>query len=152
MSNPGDTYNPTHPTFGNTYAQSLTSCPTDVDDTHYKMVDWVYLDSATSDLRMTLLTCHTNLNGTIYFTQTISDWGKCLVQQISPYTNLPVCYTTEAGKYAQTAYLIGVVICQIINGFASIFKHKLDFTFSLSSKFTNLTLSKVRNFITSSGP
>lgn len=80
------------------------------------MIDWIYLASSKYDLRMTMLNCHNGSPPT--FTQIISDWGDCKVQQISPYTNLPVCYTTEACKYAQTSYLIGVVICQIVNGFA----------------------------------
>lgn len=121
QNNPGDTYNPTHPTFGNTYAYnnyvsvSGAKCPGE-SDSNYKMIDWIYLESAKYDLRMTMLKCDDS-NGSPVFSQTISNWDPCLVQQISPYTNLPVCYTTEACKYAQTSYLIGIVICQIVNGF-----------------------------------
>lgn len=117
-SNPGDTYNPTHPTFGNTYAQSLTYCPSE--GGKYNMIDWVYTNSALFDLRMTLLKCNSDpqTNLITSWEPVITDWGTCLVQQISPFTNLPVCYTTEACKYAQTAYLNGIVICQIANGFA----------------------------------
>jgi sodium/potassium-transporting ATPase subunit alpha len=119
-ANLGDTYNPAHPTFGNSYAYTFLgtgACPNPDTDPKYTMVDWVYLASATSDLRMTLLTCKVT-GGVVAFTQTITNYGECLVQQISPFTNLPVCYTTEAAKYAQTAYLVGIVICQIVNGFA----------------------------------
>ena len=119
QSNPGDVYNPTHATFGNSAALAyvnLGRCPAE-SDANYNMIDWVYLDSASYDLRMTMLNCGI-ANGVPVFTPVISTWGTCNVQQISPYTNLPVCYTTEAGKYAQTGYLVGVILCQIANGFA----------------------------------
>jgi sodium/potassium-transporting ATPase subunit alpha len=79
------------------------------------MVDWVYTDSSSYDLRNTMLKC-TLINGVAVYSQMI-DWGTCSVQQISPITNLPVCYTTEACKYAQTAYFIGMVWGQIFNFF-----------------------------------
>ena len=120
QSNPGDVYNPTHPTFGNTaaleYATTLNRCPNS-NDANNAMIDWVYLDSAAYDLRMTMLDCST-ASGAPVFTPVISNFGTCNVQQISPYTNLPVCYTTEACKYAQTAYLVGVVFTQMANGYA----------------------------------
>lgn len=81
------------------------------------MIDWVYTKSAQYDLRMTMLEC-SMVNGVPAFTQVVTNWGTCNTQQISPYTNLPACYTTEACKYAQTGYLIGVVWCQVANGFA----------------------------------
>ena len=119
-ANPGDVFNPTHPTFGNTlvYQQltnlGSTSCPSTTDS-----VDWVYLGTASLDLRVTMLSCNVMNNNVAAVTQSISNWGSCNVQQISPYINLPVCYTTEACKYAQTTYLIGIFICQIFNLFAS---------------------------------
>jgi len=116
-SNAGDVFNPTHPTFGNTYLYSqltnMTSCPDPTD-----VVDWVYLVTASYDLRVTMLKCSV-VNNVPVMSQVISNWGSCKVQQISPYTNQPVCFTTEACKYAQTAYFVGVVICQIFNVFAS---------------------------------
>jgi sodium/potassium-transporting ATPase subunit alpha len=79
------------------------------------MVDWVYTASANFDLRNTMLNCKV-VNGAAVYTQMI-DFGSCNVQQISPYTGLPVCYTTEACKYAQTAYFIGIVFGQMHNFF-----------------------------------
>ena len=79
------------------------------------MVDWVGASTATYDLRNTMLNCKI-VNGTAVYSQMIT-WGSCNVQQISPITNLPVCYTTEAGNYAQTGYFIGVVWGQILNFF-----------------------------------
>lgn len=53
-------------------------------------------------------------DGKAVYSQQIK-WGECKIQQISPITNLPVCYTTQAAKYAQTAYFLGVVWGQVIN-------------------------------------
>ena len=50
------------------------------------------------------------------FTQAIN-WGTCNVNQISPMSNKPACFTTEGIKYAQSAYFYGVVIAQIFNTF-----------------------------------
>eukprot|EP01017_Pseudomicrothorax_dubius_P033268 TRINITY_DN4446_c0_g1_i3.p1 TRINITY_DN4446_c0_g1~~TRINITY_DN4446_c0_g1_i3.p1 ORF type:complete len:142 (+),score=10.00 TRINITY_DN4446_c0_g1_i3:102-527(+) len=40
-------------------------------------------------------------------------WKECKVNQISRASNRPVCYTTEAVRYAQTAYFISAVIFQM---------------------------------------
>jgi len=42
-------------------------------------------------------------------------FGECKVQQISPFTHRPVCFTTEALKYSQTSFFFGVVATQINN-------------------------------------
>ena len=70
-----------------------------------------------------------------------ADWGTCNVQQISPYTNLPVCYSTEACKYAQTAYLIGVIFCQITNGFACKTRKQSSISQGASNTFFNFALT-----------
>ena len=80
------------------------------------MVDWISTNSAEHDLRMTMLDC-TVTNGVAVYSQKIT-WGECKVQQISPFTNKPVCFTTEAAKYAQGGYFIAIVLCQIFNIFA----------------------------------
>jgi len=115
-SNPSDVYNPTSPFFGNTYLETnySTGCPP-TSDSNVQMVDWVYTASANYDLRVTMLNCKV-VNGQAVYSQMIN-WGVCNVQEISPYTNLPACYTTEACKYAQGAYFIGIVLGQIFNAF-----------------------------------
>jgi sodium/potassium-transporting ATPase subunit alpha len=120
QSNPTDVYNPTHPTFGNTYLFSkyMTSCPTfsaASTDPMVAMVDWVYTSSSTYDLRNTMLNCNMSTGVPVY-TQVIQ-WGTCNIQQISPYTNLPACFTTEGCKYAQGGYFIAIVLGQIFNAF-----------------------------------
>jgi hypothetical protein len=56
------------------------------------MIDWIYTKHASIDLRMAAVSCKV-VGGNVVYTQTI-DYGKCNVQQISPATNLPACYTT----------------------------------------------------------
>ena len=94
ISNPGDVYNPTHPTFGNTYLlqKYSKSCPSS-SDSNYFMIDWVYTNSALFDLRNTFLKCDIDSSGNAVYTQGMK-WGSCNIQQISPITNLPVCFTT----------------------------------------------------------
>ena len=62
---------------------------------------------------MSALSC-TIIAGRAVYSQKI-DFGTCNVQQISPFSNKPACYTTEGIKYAQSAYFYGVIICQMVN-------------------------------------
>lgn len=139
-SNQGDVYNPTHPTFGNTYLQTnyMTSCPP-TSDSNTAMVDWVYTASANFDLRNTMLNCQV-VNGKAVYTQMIT-WGNCNIQQISPYNSLPVCYTTEACKYAQTGYFIGVVWGQIHNFFVCKTRKLSTFSQGVSNPFMFFALT-----------
>lgn len=56
------------------------------------MIDWIYTKHASFDLRMAALKCNM-VGGAPVYTQTFN-WGNCNVQQISPYSNKPACYTT----------------------------------------------------------
>lgn len=67
------------------------------------------------DLRNTMLTCQMVAGKAVY--SQVVNWGPCNVQQISPYTEEPVCYTTEATKYAQGGYFYATVLSQIANAF-----------------------------------
>ena len=114
-SKAGDVYNPSLPSFGNSLAQNaldLGKCPNTKD---FSMIDWIYTQHAYVDLRMAALKCE-QLAGAVKITQAFN-WGTCNVQQISPFTNLPACFTTEGIKYAQGGYFFGVVLCQILNAF-----------------------------------
>lgn len=77
------------------------------------MVDWIYTRHSSVDLRMAAVEC-TMVNGSAFYTQTIN-FGTCNIQQISPFTNKPVCYTTEGIKYAQSGYFYAVAIGQLFN-------------------------------------
>jgi sodium/potassium-transporting ATPase subunit alpha len=99
------------------------------------MIDWLYTQHAEIDLRMAALDCIL-VNGKPVYSQSL-EFGPCKVQQISPYTNKPACYTTEGIKYAQSAYFYGTVICQFFNAFCcktrkvSVFNQGLNNTFML---------------------
>jgi sodium/potassium-transporting ATPase subunit alpha len=133
-----DIYNPTAKNLGNSNL-SLTSCTNTSE-----MIDWIYTVHASIDLRMAAVDCKM-VSGQAVYSQLIS-WGTCNVQQISPTTNLPVCYTTEAIKYAQSAYFYGCVICQILNSMVcktrklSLFTQGLNNTFMLFSITTEVML------------
>ena len=106
-----DMYNPNDPYFGNSIlANSVIggSCPDAVP------IDWIYTKHAHFDLRMSALRCNNN-NGNITISEIFSQWGDCKVYQLSPYSNRPICYTTEAIKYGCSAYFYGVVVCQVLN-------------------------------------
>ena len=144
MPKDGDVYNPTLPSFGNTnVAQYVgqSSCP---DTGSWDMIDWIYTKHASVDLRMAALKCEME-NGKSKLVQAFN-WGACHVQQISPYSNKPVCYTTEATKYAQSAYFYGVILCQIFNTFVcktrkmSMITQGLGNTFMLFAISTELML------------
>jgi len=87
--------------------------PSDLDDKLTdKEVDWLYSADQEVDLRL-------------YFLQCTADGGydygatfvPCQVKQISGQTDLPVCYTTESLKFAQTGFFFAIVICQLVNIF-----------------------------------
>lgn len=145
-----DFYNPTLPSFGNSVAQRYidsNSCP---DTKNWDMIDWIYTKHAFVDLRLAALKCEM-VNGVAVISQQIN-WSNCNVQQISPYTNLPVCYTTEAGKYAQGGYFYGVVLGQIFNTFVcktrkmSMITQGLSNTFMLFAITTELALIMIAGY------
>lgn len=77
-----------------------------------KVLDWLFTVHMDQDLRMGFveIDCDSNLK----VKQSIT-FGECLVFQISPISNRPVCYTTEALKYAQTSFFFSIVITQFSN-------------------------------------
>lgn len=131
-----DVYNPTSSTFGNSLL-STTDC------TYYNnnisLVDWIYTANSYQDLRMSLLTCSVS-GGKAVYTQVIK-WQACNVQQISPYTNLPVCYTTEATKYAQGAFFYGTVLGQIANAFVCKTRKLSFLTQGVSNTFLHFAIT-----------
>lgn len=107
-----DVYNPTDPYYGNSVlAKSAMSgdCPPT------ESIDWIYTKHAHIDLRMSALRCTKNSNGTVSISPIFNTWGDCRVYQLSPFSNMPVCYSTEAIKYGCSAYFYGVVVCQVLN-------------------------------------
>lgn len=56
------------------------------------MIDWIYTVHAKIDLRLGAVKC-AMIGNVATYTQTIK-FGTCNVQQISPFTNKPACFTT----------------------------------------------------------
>jgi len=103
------------------------------------MIDWIYVAHAKIDLRMSAVSC-TMTGGKPVYSQLIS-WGTCNVQQISPKTNLPACFTTEGMKYAQSAYFYGVIICQVFNCLLCKTRKLSLFTQGMGNSFMLFSLS-----------
>lgn len=55
-------------------------------------------------------------------------FGECRVQQISPISNRPVCFTTEAVKYAQSAYFYANFTGQLFNNIITKTRRESVFT------------------------
>jgi sodium/potassium-transporting ATPase subunit alpha len=72
--------------------------------------DWLYTNDLTSDLRLWYLQC--NADGTI---GPIFKTYSCNVKQISTVSGLPICFTTEMLKFAQTGFFFSVVLSQYTN-------------------------------------
>lgn len=119
-----DIYDPSKPFFGNTRVNCingiLTSIGTDnlgrsdviVDGLAGKTLDLLSTNDAWQDLRMGFL--ENDCTNIFNPAKAAFEWGNCLVHQISPISNRPVCYSTEAVKYSQTAYFVSIVFAQII--------------------------------------
>ncbi len=122
-----DHYNPTDPHFGNSHLAEFSTCAqfraaSDI-------TDWINSTHPEADLRMSALICHEQA-GRLVFEQNMR-FGECRLQQLSVSTGRPICYSTEATKYAQTAYMYANVINQMFNFFIcktrkqSVFQTKL---------------------------
>jgi sodium/potassium-transporting ATPase subunit alpha len=100
---------------------------------------------------MSALTCEV-INGVAVYTPSLN-YSPCKVYQISPYTNRPVCYTTEAAKYAQSAFFFGVVISQYFNIFIcktrklSLLSHGINNKMSYFGIVTEILLTLVVAFL-----
>jgi sodium/potassium-transporting ATPase subunit alpha len=139
--NSGDVYDPTHPFFGNTNAQcsdgvlkAINAPDKDVlEDSTKKIIgytlDWLFTTDIDQDTRMGFLDnlCASTNEGDVRV-KALLDFSKCQVFQISPISGRPVCFSTEALKYAQTSFFFSIVMTQFSN--------------SLSCKTRKLSLSQ----------
>jgi sodium/potassium-transporting ATPase subunit alpha len=72
--------------------------------------DWLYTNDLTSDLRLWYLTCGAGGQiGPKFKTY------SCNVKQISRISGLPVCFSTEMLKFAQTGFFFSIVFSQYTN-------------------------------------
>ena len=102
-----DVYNPSLANLGN--SNLPTSCGPNIKAPDTDIVDWLSNGNGKKDLRMAYTKCE---NGR--FVSEVN-FGPCLVGDVSPISNKRICYTTDALKYAQTSYFVGVVLIQWCN-------------------------------------
>lgn len=74
-----------------------------------KEVDWIYGADADFDLRLMFAECRGGR-----FVPSIQ-WKECQFDLISPVTQRPYCYSTEASNYAQSTFLYAIVFSQYAN-------------------------------------
>ena len=120
-----DLYNPTSPYFGNSKlaAAGYTKCSDFTSNA--QLIDWLYSRQASTDLRMSALNCH---EGTPLTFTPIYNYSDCRVQQISPISNRPVCFTSEAVKYAQSSYFYTNFVGQLFNNIVTKTRRESVFT------------------------
>jgi sodium/potassium-transporting ATPase subunit alpha len=140
---PTDVWDPSAPFNGMTNQQFIDYCtncqdskgpcdPNDLpSDATSGIPDWIYNQNSTVDLRLAFLQCNNNHQPLT----TLVD-GSCAVPQISARTGLPVCFSTEALKYAQTGFYLSVALCQ----FSLIFVVKTRRQSFMTSGLTNFSM------------
>ena len=121
-----DVYDPNHPTLGNTNIkvengklrllneEAAGAYVDSQDKAGPRLVDWLFTKHIEQDLRLGYIQ-YDQASGLVKENVT---WSPCRVYQVSPISFRPVCYTTEALKYAQTGFFFGVVIGQWYNSIA----------------------------------
>lgn len=77
------------------------------------VLDWLFTNHLFQDTRMGFI--RADCTNTTTYVKHFFDFGKCLVHQVSPVTGRPVCYSTEALKYAQTSFFFSIVATQFSN-------------------------------------
>lgn len=77
-------------------------------------IDWVWINDANYDMRNILVKC--NSQGFWEPQFNYQKWCQAVGgNNTSPISNWNICYTTEALKYAQSAYFIAIVLVQWSN-------------------------------------
>mgnify|MGYP000851143681 FL=1 len=109
-----DPYDPYQYDLGNSRVGDLCETTSDqpypIDEDYTERLDWVYLRHPYLDVRNVFIECAGD--GSV---QPKVEFGECFVKQLSDVTETPICYTTEALKYAQTSAFFAVVFCQVSN-------------------------------------
>ena len=121
---PGTVFDPTLPYYGQNSNKFINYCnncwngtgtcdPGELNESDADgPPDWLFYENEEDDLRLYFLQC-TQDGGFAWPT----DWETCFVKQVSGQSDLPVCYTTEALKFAQTAFFCSIALCQLVNIF-----------------------------------
>jgi len=129
MHNNADTYDETKLYFGNTNVAVDCSDPSNpaiytintggftIQETNANnsgvVLDWLFTSHINQDTRMGFI--QADCENTTTYVKHLFRFNECLVKQISPITNRPVCYSTEALKYAQTSFFFSIVATQFSN-------------------------------------
>ena len=121
-----DKYDPSKKFFGNTAVECVngqlrsSGLKEDYERTSFesgndigKTLDWLFTNDLGQDVRMGYLTANCG-DQNMPARQSVQ-YESCQIHQISPISLRPVCYSTEALKYAQTAYFCAIVFCQFVN-------------------------------------
>eukprot|EP01017_Pseudomicrothorax_dubius_P041509 TRINITY_DN664_c0_g1_i2.p1 TRINITY_DN664_c0_g1~~TRINITY_DN664_c0_g1_i2.p1 ORF type:complete len:1181 (-),score=249.42 TRINITY_DN664_c0_g1_i2:124-3630(-) len=123
-----DTYDATLPNFGNTNAYCVGN-EIKVREGEIRAPDWLYLNDEKADLRMFYLKCENNI-----MKQTVTT-KNCVVPQISGVTNMPICFTTDSLKYAQSGFLYATIWAQVSNAIL------------VKTRFSSVKYQGIRNFM-----
>jgi len=117
--NTGDIYNSQDPYFGNTALKNAGVCDNGVDGIGAGTApgnygpDWIFSGDVSTDLRMVFVKCARDFTGQLTGGLASSiTWGTCQTPQISGFNHIPVCYTPNVIRYAQTGYFASCVVCQ----------------------------------------
>lgn len=118
--NVGDIYDPSHPTLGNTNLKCTGGNLELIDNfgrnglsdgnQNGSVLDWLFVQDLDQDVRMGFIGDFTCNGTTVTKANTRFNWPECKLFQISPISERPICYSTEALKYAQTASFFAIVL------------------------------------------
>jgi len=111
MTQPTDIFDPNDPYFGNSYLSKIQACGNgnNMAGASQYTPDWIYAADIRTDTRLVFVECDPNGGN---FVRNSLDFGACRWHQISSQTGLPICFTTDAIKYAQTGFFCAVVVVQ----------------------------------------
>jgi len=111
--NVGDKFDPNDPYMGNSYLSSTNACASSSTSSLASVAkytpDWIYSKDIATDTRLVFVQC--DPNGGNFLINSL-DFGACRWHQISSQTGLPICFTTDSIKYAQTGFFCAVVVVQ----------------------------------------
>ena len=127
--NDGDVYDPNHEFFGNTNVKCDAAgqlvaivAPEGKDEITDKTLkiagytlDWLFTTDINQDTRMGFLSNNCAAAAGAIKVMPLVEFATCNIFQISPISGRPVCFSTEALKYAQTSFFFSIVITQFSN-------------------------------------
>ena len=126
--NAGDVYDVTAPFYGNTNVEcsggklsvinTYGKTELDNDTLAGTVLDWLFLNDRHQDLRMGYIEPEGDCSATGTVKPSI-EFNTCEVFQVSPISGRPVCFSTEALKYAQTSFFFSICFTQFSNNLST---------------------------------